>query len=277
MTGAETIIPISLENVFTMTWNSTMGLISTIALFLPVACILLLRLTVQKNFIALLLYFTSAFMFNLFKLGYINADPEFVRYWGIANNLTEAPLMLYFISYFRTSKRFSVNLTKLIGVFVLFECIVVGIYGLTTTTSLTIIMGPGLLLVAGFWLHFFVKLAKRAIEHKKFTGKAIISASLVFAYGCYLFIYLMFYIFKTHIENGVQRDDYVADTFLVYYIVSFLSSILLTAGIIIESNRVKKVNELKITREELSAIYTNTKAATPFRAAVLDFDKEALN
>jgi hypothetical protein len=259
-----------------MTWNSTMGLISTIALFLPIACILLLRLTVQKNFIALLLYFASAFMYNLFKLGYINADPEIIRYWGFANNLTEAPLMLYFISYFRTSKRFSVNLTKLIGIFILFECIVVAIYGVTYT-SLSIIIGPGLLLVAGFWLHFFVKLAKRAIEFKKFTGKAIISASLVFAFGCYLFIYLMYYIFKTHMENGVVRADYVADTFLVYYIVSSLSSILLTAGIIIESKRVKKVNELKITRRELFSIYSNTKAATPFRAAVLDFDKEALN
>jgi uncharacterized protein (DUF2225 family) len=51
----------------------------------------------------------------------------------------------------------------------------------------------------------------------------------------------------------------------------------LFAGLIIESKRVKKLYELKITRKELSAIYTNTRAATPYRAAVLDFEKELMN
>jgi hypothetical protein len=54
-------------------------------------------------------------------------------------------------------------------------------------------------------------------------GKSADRASLLFAYGCYGIIYLMYYIFKT---------QQVADTFLIYFLVVTISSFLLSAGII---------------------------------------------
>ena len=105
--------------------------------------------------------------------------------------------------------------------------------------------------------------------YKKGTGKALIAASLLFAYGCYGIIYLMYYIFKT---------PYVADTFLVYFLVVTLSSLLIPAGIIVEEKRIRKLNELKITRRELSDIYGNEKKAAPIkRTAMLDFDRDQWN
>lgn len=104
--------------------------------------------------------------------------------------------------------------------------------------------------------------------HHKATGKAIIAAALLFAYGCYTIIYMMYYVFKT---------PHVADTFLVYFLVATFSSFLLCAGIIIERKRVQKLYELKQTRKELLDIYKDTKTAAPLRTAILDFDKDQWN
>jgi len=90
----------------------------------------------------------------------------------------------------------------------------------------------------------------------------------LFAYGCYTILYLIYFVFKT---------KHVADTFLMYFIISTLSSLVMCAGIIYERKRIHKLNELMQTRRELSAIYKDTKKATPFRAAVLDFDKDHWN
>ena len=112
--------------------------------------------------------------------------------------------------------------------------------------SITIIMAPGLLTVFSFCCYFFVRQTRITIMHRKSTGKALIVASLLFAYGCYAIIYLMYYIYKT---------EYIEDTFIIYHMVTTFSSLLLCAGIIIEKKRVQKLEELKITRKELELVY----------------------
>ena len=248
-----------------MTWNSTIGLISSIALFLPVFFILILKLGGYKTFPALLVYYLVVFSYNLFTLKYITPGEKITHYWGIVNNLLDAPLMLTFLTYFSTSQGFSRRMKTIIASFLVFELAVIIWKGLTVD-AITIIMGPGLLAVIGFCLYFFVRQSKIAIMHGKATGKAIIAASLVFAYGCYTLIYLMYYVFKT---------PHIADTFLIYFLVTTFSSLLLSAGIIIERKRIQKLNEVKIARKELADIYKDSHPATSFRAApMLDFDKD---
>ena len=145
-----------------------------------------------------------------------------------------------------------------------FEITVVLLKGFTIN-AITIILGPALLTVLFFCIYFFIRHTKITITHHKATGKAIIAASLLFAYGCYSILYLMYFVFKT--KN-------VADTFLMYFMVSTLSSLVMCTGIIFERKRVQKLNELLQTRKELSDIYKDTKKAAPLRAAVLDFDKD---
>jgi hypothetical protein len=94
------------------------------------------------------------------------------------------------------------------------------------------------------------------------------AASFVFAYGCYAILYTLFYVFKTK-----QVDD----TFLLYFIVVTFSSIILCTGIVFERKRIQKLVELKKTRKELHDIYKDAKPATPFRTAMLDFDREPWN
>jgi hypothetical protein len=252
-----------------MTWNSTLGLISTIALFLPIILILTLKLGAYRSFPALLFYYALVFVYNLMTEGYIRADENVIHYWGLGNNLLDTPLMLWFLTYFSTSIPFTKRMKLGIALFVVFEIIVVAVNGMTLDT-VTIIMAPGLAFVIGFCLYFFVRQSRITIVHRKAAGKALITASLVFAYGCYSIIYLLYYVLKTkEVEN----------TFLIYFLVTTISSALMCSGILIERKRIQKLNELKIARKELTAIYNEpaTKSTTSLKAAILDFDRDQWN
>jgi hypothetical protein len=251
-----------------MTWNSTLGLISSIALLLPVLCILFLRLGAYRTFPALLIYYGSVFINNILSEGYIAVDPQVIRYWGISNNLMDIPLLITFLIYFSTSISSTRRMRRLILGYVIFEVAVLIIWGINIQ-AITIILGPGIAIAIYLLAAFFVRQSKITVMHRKATGKALISAALLFAYGCYGIIYLMYYVFKT---------KQVADTFLIYFFVLTFSSILVSIGIISEQRRVRKLNELKLTRRELSDVYAAEKKPVPLsRTAMLDFDREQWN
>lgn len=267
---------LSLKKPLSMTWNSIMGFISSVALLIPILVIIGLRLTIYKSFPALLFYYLIVVIYNIFTQGYIKADPALIHYWGLINNLLDAPLMLFFLTYFSTSTTASNNMKRLILLFLLFDTIVICIVGFNIN-AITIIMAPGLLTVVSFSVHFFVRQSKITIMHRKATGKALIAAALLFAYGCYSIIYLMFYIFKTHIENNHVKEKEVADTFLIYFLVTTFSSLLMAAGIIIERKRILKLSELKKTRKELSVVYKDASHGNPIKNIALDFDNDKWN
>lgn len=250
-----------------MTWNSVMGLISTVTLFLPVFLMLAFRLGGYKSFPALLSYYVIFVIYNLLTEGYIKTNPGTIHYWNMCKNLLDGPLMLIFIAYFSTSALFMKKLKIGLLILVCFEITVLFLKGFTTD-AIALILGPVLLTIFILSVYLFIRQTKITILHSKAMGKAIIAASLLFAYGCYSIIYLMYYIFKT---------PYVADTFLIYFLVATISSLAMSAGIIIERKRIQKLNELKVTRRELSAIYKDTKTTAPLRTVVLDFDKDQWN
>ena len=144
-----------------MTWNTIMGFISSFALFIPIAIILLLKLGSYRSFAALLIYYSSVIIFNLMSEGYIPTDRAITYYWGVTNNMLDVPLMLTFLTYFSPSKKYTQRM-KILGVaFVLFELTVM-IITRFTVNGLTIILGPGLIIISGFCLHFFIRYATMA-------------------------------------------------------------------------------------------------------------------
>jgi len=183
---------------------------------------------------------------------------------GVINNLIDPILMLSFLTYFSTSAAFTKRMKIVICFFVAPELIPHLLFGFNLK-AVTIPLGTGLMAVFCFCLFFFICQTKITIMHQKAIGKALIVAALLFAYGCFTIIYLMLYVFK---------PLYIADTLLVYYLVTTFSSLLACAGIIIERKRVQKLNELKLTRKKLSIVYKETETAAPLKAAILDFDKE---
>jgi hypothetical protein len=199
--------------------------------------------------------------------GYISSNAVLRHYWGICNNLLDVPLMLLFLTYFSTSRKFTRLLLFFNLIFVLFEAIVIGFNGMTVN-AITIILGPGIMSIFCLCLYFFVHQSKIAIMNSKAIGKTVMAASLVFAYGSYGIIYTIYYLFKT---------PNIEDTFLIYFMVVTLSSMVISIGIIIERKRIHKIFELKIARKELADIYKDTKRAAPFGTAMLDFDRESWN
>lgn len=235
-----------------MTWFDMVGLISTSALLVPIIIIFALRLAWYKSFPALLIYYILVFGQNFLAFDFINGNKTFVYYYGVLNNFLDAPLMLGFMTYFSKTASFRKRMKLVIPVFVLFEIVVIAIYGFNIHAA-TIVMAPGLLLVLGFSMMFFIHQAKITIVHQKAAGKALIVTSLLFAYGGYTFIYVVYYLLKT---------PYKADTFLVYFLITIISSLLISAGIIHERKRVRELAELQTARKELKVIYGGSEKNT---------------
>ena len=207
-----------------MTWNSIMGIVSSLALFLPIFLIMALRLGTYRSFPVLLIYYAMVFIYNLLTEGYIPTNADVVRLWGLGNNLLDAPLMLLFLTYFSSSVVFTRRLKILILFFMVFELTVVLLVGFNIR-AITIILGPGVFIVFALCVFLFVRQSKIVITNRKSLGKTLITASFVFAYGCYGILYMLYYVFKT---------QYIADTFLIYFLVTTFSSVILCAGIIFE-------------------------------------------
>ncbi len=224
-----------------MNWNVVMGVVSTLALFTPIVIIITEKLYRHKQFLVLALYYGCMLSYNMLSEEFIPATDAFTKYFGVTINLLDVPMIIFFMTLFSPTQSMTKKMYWLIGLIAIFEVIVVSILGLTVK-AITVTLGGGLicvLIVSGI---FFYRQVRIAIMHRKSTGRALMITSVLFSYGCFSFIYLIYYIMKT---------PYVADSFLIYFIVTIVGSLLMTAGILIEKNRLHKLEELKITRKEI--------------------------
>lgn len=76
-------------------------------------------------------------------------------------------------------------------------------------------------------------------------------SSVLLAYTIFSLVYIFYYLLK--------NKQYRADAQLVYYVVTILSAILMSIGIVIENKRIRKLSELKNTRKELATLYGEKK------------------
>src|SRR5687767_13356610 len=177
-----------------MNWFNAMGLISTIALFLPIIMLIAFKLAWYKSFPALLFYYVLMLSYNLVNLHYFGfEDPTFAAYHKITNHMVEIPVILLFFTYFSRTVAFRKNLLIANLIFIVFEIGIISIFGFGSK-SITIIMAPGLALILFLSSMFFLHQVKIAVIHHKAIGKAIMVASLLFAYAGYSFVYVVDYI-----------------------------------------------------------------------------------
>ena len=237
-----------------MNWQDAIGILSTLALFTPVFVIVVTKLIRYKQYFSLFIYCLLAFGFNLMTEHLVNVPKNVERFYGITNNITDMPLMLGFLLFQITSSVQKKRMKILLGAYIVFEIVLIIMYGITIKT-IKITMGPGLMIVFGYSLYYFVYTVKRSFIHNKFVGKAIVASALTFAYGCFIIIYLLHYIFNL-------QD--LSNLFLIYYFITIIYCIILSAGLYIESKRKKKLYELIITRKELMSFFADEKKpATP--------------
>jgi len=251
------INPYPKEKFNRMSWVQIMGYISTVALVLPVALILFLKLYKNRCLAFLMVYYASTLLYNLMTEKIIELPQPYIKGFGIINNLLDIPLALLYMLYFTKSPEFRKKIHIGIIAFSVFEILSVVFFGFSTD-AITIIMGPGILLIVSLSFNFFIEQIKDVIQYGKGSGKALMSASTLFLYGCFFIIYIFWYIMRT---------PAIQDAFGVYFFVVTLSSILMSIGLIMEKQRVKMVDELKTTQRELSMLYPNEKIIFPKEAA----------
>jgi len=237
-----------------MSWHDAIGLLSTIALFAPVCVIVITKLIRYKQYLPLFIWCALAFGFSLMTEHLVSVPKTIERYYGIINNLTDMPLILSFL-IFQVASSIQVKTMKILLIaYILFEIVLIAMFGITIKT-ITITLGPGLLIVFGYSLYYFVYTVKRSFVHTKFIGKAIIASALSFAYGCFIIIYIMHYV--------IGLND-LANLLLIYYFITIIYCGILSVGLYIESKRKKKLYELLITRKELMSFFSDEKKpATP--------------
>jgi hypothetical protein len=251
------INPYPKEILIKMTWVQIMGYISTVALLLPVALILSLKLYKNRSLVFLMLYYLSAFIYNLMTEKLIDLPQPYVKGFAVTNNLLDVPLTLLYLLYFTKSTTLRKKIHVAILSFAAFEILTTIFFGFSKDT-VTIIMGPGILVVVGFSFAYFIDQIKAVIQFGKPPGKALMSASTLFLYGCYFIIYIFWYIIRTPDKPSA---------FLVYFFVVTLSSLLMSIGLIMEKKRFIMLDELNTTRKELSMLYPNEKILFPKQAA----------
>jgi len=221
------------------------GIIASFVLLLPVLIIVFCNLYKHISLLSLLLYYLMISLYNLADEGIMPLNNEIRQKFGIINNYLDVPLMLIVLLLFCTSKRKQITIYISLAGFVLFE-IFVGILFQFKRDSIIYILGPGILLIFSYSLILFAQHVKISIEKNKGFGKTFMITSILFAYGCYIMIYYFYYIQKT-------KD--VGDVFLIYYIVSIVSSLLMAAGLILIYRKSKQIKELQTTRKELAVFF----------------------
>jgi hypothetical protein len=235
-----------------MNLNSAIGIISSIALIIPVILILALRLFTNKSFLALAIYYLIVSVQNLMTQNVIITPKWFYNSLGIINNFLDAPLMLIFLVFFSVSALMTKRITASIFIFLGFEAIILIFYGFTVK-SVRIILGPDIAIVLTLSFIFFLRNVRLAITNSKSLGKAIMVSSVLLSYTIFSVVYIFYYLIK----NAQYKDD----AYLIYYLVTILSAFIMSIGILIENKRIKKLGELKHTRKELATIYGEKKVA----------------
>jgi hypothetical protein len=237
-----------------MSLYSILGMVSAIALLVPTILILAFKLFSHRSFLALSVYYLIAGVYNLITQNAINAPLWFSRPIGISNNLLDAPLMLLFLIFFSTSAAMTKRIRIAMFIFIGFEVIMLAIFGFSIKT-VKIILGPDIAIITILSFLFFLRNVRLAITNQKSLGKAVMTSSVLLSYTIFSLVYVFYYLIK--------NKQYREDAQLVYYLVTILSTILMSVGIIIENKRIKKLGELRNTRKELASLY-GEKKVNPF-------------
>lgn len=235
-----------------MNSHAPLGIISSLALFVPVALILILKLFSNRSFLALAICYFIVGAQNLMRQGVFNIPKEIYQTMSLVDNILDAPLMLLFLTFFSASALMTKRIRICIYVFIVFEVVVLSVLGFNVR-AIRIILGPDIALIVGISFAFFMRYVRLSVSNSKSIGKAVMASSVFISYAIFSIVYIFYYLAK--------NERYHVDAELIYYLVSILSSILMTVGILIEKKRFQKLDELRHTRKELATIYGEKKVA----------------
>jgi hypothetical protein len=217
------------------------------SLFLPVALIVGFRLFSNRSLLMLAVYYFLTAVYNLMVQDYLPVPQQVRIFFGTMNNYLDAPLMLMFLMFFCTDKVRSKAMHITLYGLAAYELVIVLLYGFHRDANV-LILGPGILAVLVFSIAFFVKQIKWTILMGKGVGKTVMLASVVFAYGCFGIVYVFHYI---------NKMSNLADIFLIYFISSFISTLLMARGLVLIRRHLNELKEVQVARRELQVFFNH--------------------
>jgi hypothetical protein len=235
-----------------MNSHSLLGIISSIALFLPVALVIILKLFSNSSFLALAICYLIVGAQNLMRQSVFDVPKWIYQSMSLVDNILDAPLMLLFLTFFSTSALMTKRIRTCIYFFLSFEAIILVVFGFNVK-AIRIILAPDIALVVAISFSFFLRYVRLSVSHPKNTGKAVMASAIFISYVIFSMVFIFYYL--------VKNERYHVDAELIYYLVSILSAVLMAMGILIENKRFKKLDELRHTRKELATIYGEKKVA----------------
>jgi len=235
-----------------MNSHSLLGIISSIGLFVPVALILVLKLFSNRSFLALATCYFIVGVQNLMRQSVFDIPRVIYQSMSLVDNILEVPLMLLFLTFFSTSALMTKRIKTCIYIFLGFEAIILLVFGFNVK-AIRIILAPDIALIVAISFSFFIRYVRLSVSNTKSLGKAVMASSVFISYVLFSIVYVFYYLIK--------NQQYQVDAELIYYLVSILSAILMSIGILIENKRFKKLDELRHTRKELATIYGEKKVA----------------
>lgn len=227
--------------------NNVAGLISTIALLVPILLILWYKLYYNTSLLALLFSYAFSFVYNLMTLKLLTVTTGVKKVFSVASNYLDVPLMLLALLFFCVDGARKKIIYITLAAYLLYEAVILFYFRLQPDSS-TYVLGPGTLIILTYSIYFFKHYGKITIVHGKSVGKTFMLVSLLFSYGCFAIIYFLYYI---------QRTPAVADVFLIYYIVTFIAAVLMIIGLVWVCKRTRQIEEIQLARKELALFFEN--------------------
>jgi hypothetical protein len=223
-----------------------LGIISIFLLTITAILLITNKREGGYSFLALAFYLSQIIFLNLVSTGILRISPGTASLIGIWNNVLDAPLILFFLLYLAKTNRIRRTLLLSIAVFLAYALILYLSMGMNRS-MLTMVIGPGLVLVSIFSLYFFVRFIQSATVNKKDIGQAFMSGGLVFTYFCFLLIYVLYYIL---------RSPHVKDIYMIYYLTFIALCLAMITGIclIMNSSRKKSAPAVRKRPEDPNAL-----------------------
>ncbi|HEX2608378.1 MAG TPA: hypothetical protein VHK91_13405 [Flavisolibacter sp.] len=228
-----------------MNWNTFLGVTASTSFLLPVAAIVYYKLYTHRSLAALLISYSITSLYNFAELQLIPMPASFTNGFGVVNNYLDIPLMLTALLFFCPIKQKQKTVHVITGLFLAYEVVLAIQFGLQPKV-VVYIMGPGLLLILAYAFYLFVRHIRNTIVYGKNAGRTLMLAAILFSYSCYGFIYYFYYL---------QKTGAVSDIYLLYYLSSIFSCVLMCIGLALTNKRLKLLNDLKVTRRELQMFF----------------------
>lgn len=227
-----------------MITNLLFGISSVACFGLPIFVILFYRLFRHASLIALIFYYALAIL-HCIASNNVPPSPDFSNSWEVFYNYFEIPLMLLSLLFFCPASRRQQRIHFFIQLFVVYEVVIAFLFGFTAMASLYI-MAPGLLAIVSYASFLFLRQLRFTLLHGKNRGRVLMLGSIVFSYGCYLFMFYAYF---------YQAKKDVSSIYAVHFFSSTIAAVLMSAGLYLMRHRIKELQDLKITRKELQIVF----------------------